>query len=249
MIKCDKIDLLKMKGSNRMNTVGIIGAMEEEVISIKRHMNVENTVAIAGMEFCVGTLKEKNVVVVKCGIGKVNAAICTQILIDKFSANCIINTGVAGGLYPEINIGDIVISSDTVQHDMDTTAFGDPKGVIPRMDNSFFEADDKLIELAKEAAENVKGEHKVYIGRIASGDQFVSSMQVKEDIYSTFTAYCAEMEGAAIAHTCYLNHVPFVVIRAISDKADQSAEVNFDEFVHVAAKNASKMIEAIIERI
>ena len=232
-----------------MNTIGIIGAMEEEVISIKRHMHVEDTFAQAGMEFFVGVLNEKKVIVVKCGIGKVNAAICTQILIDKFDVDCIINTGVAGGLYPEINIGDIVISSDTVQHDMDTTAFGDPKGVIPRMDKSFFEADARLIQLAEEAAENLKGDHKVYVGRIASGDQFVSSMQVKEDIYSTFTAYCAEMEGAAIAHTCYLNQVPFVVIRAISDKADQSAEVNFEDFVHVAARNASKMIEAIITRI
>lgn len=232
-----------------MNTVGIIGAMEEEVISIKRYMKVENTLTIAGMEFCEGILKDKKVVIVKCGIGKVNAAVCTQILIDKFDVTCIINTGVAGGLYPEINIGDIVISSDTEGHDMDTTAFGDPKGVIPCIDQSFFEADAKLIDLAKEAAENLKGNQKIYIGRIASGDQFVSSMRVKEDIYTTFTAYCAEMEGAAIAHTCYLNQVPFVVIRAISDKADQSTEVNFDEFVHLAAKNASKMIEAIIERI
>ncbi|MEG0014044.1 MAG: 5'-methylthioadenosine/adenosylhomocysteine nucleosidase [Cellulosilyticaceae bacterium] len=217
-----------------MNTVGIIGAMEEEVISIKRQMKVENTLIIAGMEFCEGILKEKKVVVVRCGIGKVNSAVCTQILIDKFDVNCIINTGVAGGLYPDINIGDIVISSDTVQHDID---------------KSFFEADAKLIELGKAAAESLIGNQKVYIGRIASGDQFISSMRVKEDIYTTFTAYCAEMEGAAIAHTCYLNQIPFVVIRSISDKADQSAEVNFDEFVHLAAKNASKMIEAIIEKI
>lgn len=217
-----------------MNTVGIIGAMEEEVISIKRQMKLENTLIIAGMEFCEGILKDKKVVVVKCSIGKVNSAVCTQILIDRFDVNCIINTGVAGGLYPDINIGDIVISSDTVQHDRD---------------KSFFEEDAKLIELAKVAAESLAGNQKVYIGRMASEDQFASSMSVKEDSYTTFTAYCAEMEGAAIAHTCYLNQIPFVVIRAISDKADQSAEVNFDEFVHLAAKNASKMIEAIIEKI
>ncbi|MGL6174664.1 MAG: 5'-methylthioadenosine/adenosylhomocysteine nucleosidase [Cellulosilyticaceae bacterium] len=232
-----------------MNKLGIIGAMEEEVISLKRYMSVEETLTIAGMEFCVGTLKDKPIVVVRCGIGKVNAAICTQVLIDKFDVEAVINTGVAGGLYPEINIGDIVISSDTVQHDMDTTAFGDPKGMIPRMNKSFFEADTRLIELAQRAAEKIQGDHKVYIGRVASGDQFISSMSVKEDIYSTFTAYCAEMEGAAIAHTCYLNQVPFVIIRSISDKADQSAEVNFEEFTHLAAKNASKMIEAIVEGI
>lgn len=232
-----------------MKRVGIIGAMEEEVISLKRKMTVQNTKDIAGMTFYEGTLSETKVIVVRCGIGKVNAAICTQVLIDKFDVNYIINTGVAGGLYPDINIGDIVISSDTVEHDMDTTAFGDERGVIPRMDTSFFKADDKLVEIAKEAALKVQGDHKVYIGRVASGDQFISSMQVKEDIYSTFTAYCAEMEGAAIAHTCYLNQIPFVIIRAISDKADQSADVNFEEFVNEAAKNASKMIEAIVSNL
>lgn len=232
-----------------MKTIGIIGAMEEEVISLKRKMTVEETIERAGMTFYKGILKNISVIVVRCGIGKVNAAICTQILIDKFEAQYIINTGVAGGLYPEINIGDIVISSDTVEHDMDVTAFGHQKGEIPRMSTSFFEADARLVEYAKSAANQLKGEHKVYIGRIASGDQFVSSLQVKENIYSTFTAYCAEMEGASIAHTCYLNQVPFVVIRAISDKADQSADINFDEFVNLAAKNASKMIEGIIEML
>lgn len=232
-----------------MKIVGIIGAMEEEVIALRRKMQVENTHTIAGMEFYEGTIDTVKVLLVRCGIGKVNAAICTQILIDRFNANYIINTGVAGGLHPDINIGDIVISSDTVEHDMDVTAFGHGKGEIPRMDRSFFEADATLVEAAQEAAENLKGEHKIFIGRIASGDQFVSSIKVKEDIYSTFTAYCAEMEGAAIAHTCYLNQVPFVVIRAISDKADHSAEVNFDEFVNLAARNASRMIEGIITSI
>ncbi|MGL4736131.1 MAG: 5'-methylthioadenosine/adenosylhomocysteine nucleosidase [Cellulosilyticaceae bacterium] len=232
-----------------MKTIGIIGAMEEEVIALRRKMQVQHNHEIATMVFYEGMMDETKVILVRCGIGKVNAAICTQILIDKFDVDYIINTGVAGGLHPEINIGDIVISSDTVQHDMDTTAFGDPKGVIPRMDCSFFEADAILVNAAKEAAESLKGEQKVFVGRIASGDQFVSSLKVKEDIYSTFTAYCAEMEGAAIAHACYLNHVPFVVIRAISDKADHSAEMNFDEFVNLAARNASRMIEGIVKTI
>ncbi|MGL4345253.1 MAG: 5'-methylthioadenosine/adenosylhomocysteine nucleosidase [Cellulosilyticaceae bacterium] len=232
-----------------MKTIGIIGAMEEEVIALRRKMQVQNTHQIATMEFYEGVMGQVKVILVRCGIGKVNAAICTQILIDRFDTNYIINTGVAGGLHPDVNIGDIVISSDTVQHDMDTTAFGDAKGVIPRMDCSFFAADEMLVKAAQTAAEALKGEQNIFVGRIASGDQFVSSMKVKEDIYSTFTAYCAEMEGAAIAHACYLNHVPFVVIRAISDKADHSAEVNFDEFVNLAARNASRMIEGIIEAI
>jgi adenosylhomocysteine nucleosidase len=227
--------------------IGIIGAMDEEVISLKRKMKIRETKITASMEFCTGTMNDKEIVVVRCGIGKVNAAVCTQILVNQFDVKCIINTGVAGGLYPEINIGDIVISSDTVEHDMDASAVGNPRGEIPRMNKTYFEADKRLVEIAQNAAKNLAGDHKVFVGRIASGDQFISSIKVKEEIYSTFTAYCAEMEGAAIAHTCYLNQIPFVIIRAISDKADHSADVNFEEFVNVAAKNASKMIEGIIE--
>lgn len=229
--------------------IGIIGAMDEEVISLKRKMDVKEEREIAGMTFFVGTVAEKEVAVVRCGIGKVNAAVCTQILADIFNVEYVINTGVAGGLYPELNIGDIVVSSDTVEHDMDASAVGNPRGEIPRMHKTYFEADEKLIEAAKRVAEGLKGNHKVFVGRIASGDQFICSMKVKEDIYSTFTAYCAEMEGAAIAHTCFLNKIPFVVIRAISDKADQSADVSFEEFVDVAAKNASRMIEGIIKTL
>ncbi|MDF2594051.1 MAG: nucleosidase [Clostridia bacterium] len=229
--------------------IGIIGAMDEEVISLKRKMNITHTTVIASMEFCQGTMNDKELVVVRCGIGKVNAAVCTQVLIDRFDADCIINTGVAGGLHPDINIGDIVISSDTVEHDMDASAVGNPRGEIPRMNKTYFEADEKLVTVAKAAAQNLEGSHKVVIGRVASGDQFISSIKVKEDIYSTFTAYCAEMEGAAIAHTCYLNQIPFVIIRAISDKADHSADVNFEEFVYVAARNASKMIESILANL
>lgn len=229
--------------------IGIIGAMDEEVISLKRKMQVTEQREIAGMEFFIGTVGDRQVAVVRCGIGKVNAAVCTQILVDHFKVEYVINTGVAGALYPELNIGDIVVSSDTVEHDMDASAVGNPRGEIPRMKKTYFEADAKLIETAKVAAEKLKGEHKVYVGRIASGDQFICSMKVKEDIYTTFTAYCAEMEGAAIAHTCFLNQVPFVVIRAISDKADQSADVNFEEFVDVAARNASRMIEYILKSL
>ena len=223
--------------------------MEEEITVIRRNMTIKNTRNIASMEFYEGEIEGQKIVLVRCGIGKVNAAVCTQVLIDLFNVSYIINTGVAGGLHPDINIGDIVISSDTVEHDMDVTAFGHSKGYIPRMDMTFFEADQWLVEIAKKAADEIKAEHKVYVGRIASGDQFVSSMKVKDEIYSNFTAYCAEMEGAAIAHTCFLNEIPFVVIRAISDKADLSAEVNFDDFVNLAAKNASKMIEVMILEI
>ena len=232
-----------------MNTIGIIGAMEEEIIAIRRKMDIKNTITIASIEFYLGEINGQNIILVRCGIGKVNAAICTQIMIDHFKVAYIINTGVAGGLYPKINIGDIIISSDTVEHDMDVTTFGHKRGFIPRMNQHFFEADKWLVEIAENAAKKAKGDHKVYIARIASGDQFISSMKIKEDIYTTFTAYCAEMEGAAIAHTCFLNKVPFVIIRAISDKADQSAEVNFDDFVNLAARNASFIIEEMVKEI
>lgn len=213
--------------------IGIICAMDEEIIALKRKMTVTEQREIAGMTFMLGTVKEKEVVAVRCGLGKVNAAICTQILIDVFNAKYIINTGVAGGLYPELNIGDIVVSSDTEEHDIDISAY--------------FEANRELVQKAQEAAEKIKGNHKVYTGRIASDDQFICSMKVKEDVYTTFTAYCAEMEGAAIAHTCYLNQVQFVIVRVISDKADPSADVNFEDFVDVAARNTSRIIANILE--
>lgn len=232
-----------------MKKIGIIGAMEEEIIVIRRKMTITETKNIASMAFYVGEMDGQKIVLVRCGIGKVNAAVCTQVLIDLFDVTYIINTGVAGGLHPDINIGDIIISSDTVEHDMDVTAFGHEKGFIPRMDKTFFEADKWLVDMAQKAAEGISGDHKVYVGRIASGDQFVSSMRVKEEIYTNFTAYCAEMEGAAIAHTCFLNQVPFVVIRAISDKADQSADINFDDFVNLAARNSSRIIEEMIKKI
>lgn len=211
--------------------IGIIGAMDEEVISLKRKMHVIEQREIAGMNFFIGTIGDKEAVVVRCGSGKVNAAICTQILVDLFAVEYVISTGVAGGLYPELNIGDIVVSSDTLEH------------------KTYFEADAKLLQIAKEAAENIKGNHKVFIGCIASDDPFICSMRVKEEICSTFTTYCAEMEGAAIAHTCFLNQVPFVMVRVISDKADQSADVNFEEFVDEAARNESKIIEGILHAL
>lgn len=217
-----------------MKTIGIIGAMEEEVISLRRKMELKEIHQIAGMDFYEGTMKEAQVVVVKGGNGQVNAAVCTQILIDRFNTEYIINTGVAGGLHPDVNIGDLVISSDTVEGDTE---------------DSFIKADNLLVEHAKNAANEVIKEHKIWIGRIVSGDQFVASIKVKQDIYTTFTAYCTEMEGAAIAHTCYLNKVPFVIIRTISDKADSRTEMNFEEFVDLAARNASKVIESIIAHI
>lgn len=229
--------------------IGIIGAMDEEVDELKEIMECHNTTDQAGLTFYTGLLHGEKVVVVRCGIGKVNAAICTQVLIDQYDVNVIVNVGVAGALHKTLDIGDIVISSDAVYHDFDTTAFGHKKGIIPRMDESFFKADEEMIKLAKEAGENLPSNPNIFVQRIVSGDQFVASKELKEEIIKEFDAYCTEMEGAAIAHTCYLNQIPFVIIRAISDKADHSAEINFNEFVIKAAKNSSLMIQNILQNL
>lgn len=231
-----------------LNTIGIIGAMDEEVAFIKDVTEIVSAKNILGLDFFVGKYGSNSIVIVKCGIGKVNAAACTQVMIDHFAVDCVINVGVAGAIFKDLKIGDVVISSDTVQHDMDTSSLGDPVGVIPRMDESFFKADEKLIELAKNAGKQLEG-HNVYVGRIASGDQFISSTERKNYIWNTFKGYCAEMEGAAIAHVCYLNKIPFVIIRSISDNADGEAGISYSEFIGTAVKNSSVILKDLLENI
>ncbi|TCK86754.1 adenosylhomocysteine nucleosidase [Natranaerovirga hydrolytica] len=232
-----------------MKTIGIIGAMEEEISLLKETMLLERSEEIATMTFYEGTIKDKKVVVVRSGIGKVNAAVCTQVLIDQYNVEGIINTGVAGGLNAKVNIGDVVISKDTMQHDMDATGFGYKLGEVPRMETSIFKADEMLIELAKKASEKSNKENKVFVERIVSGDQFISSKEKKDRLLDIFNGYCTEMEGAAIAQVCYLNAVPFVIIRAISDKADDSAEINFNEFVIKAANHSCNMLQYMLEAL
>ena len=211
-------------------TIGIIGAMEEEVAVLKQEMNIEETVDYASMRFCKGTLCGKNVVIVRSGIGKVNAAICAQVLADRFNVDILINTGIAGSLDAAIDIGDMVISTDLVEHDMDATIFGDPLGQVPRMDTFSFPAAASLIEKAVAANEEANPDIKTFTGRIVSGDQFVSSAEVKEKLVKNFGGKCTEMEGAAIAHAAYLNKISCVIIRAISDKADNSATMDYPTF-------------------
>ena len=227
--------------------LGIIGAMDEEVAKVKEHMEHVTVTKKASMEFYQGKLKGKDVIVVRSGIGKVNAGICAQILVDMFHVDGIINTGIAGSLRNEINIGDIVISTDTVQHDMDAVAFGYPMGQIPRMDVFSFQADNDLIDLAKKSCERVNQDITVHQGRIVSGDQFVSSKEKKEWILEHFDGYCTEMEGAAIAQVAYLNQVPFVIIRAISDKADDSAHMDYPAFEAMAIANSVKLLLEMVE--
>ena len=232
-----------------MSTVGIIGAMEVEVETLKKHMKVRRTVKKAHMEFCEGVLGGKEVVVVRSGIGKVNAAVCTQILVDDFKADTVINTGIAGSLKAEINIGDIVVSTDLVHHDMDAVNFGYPLGQIPQMDTFSFKADERLVELAEKACHEVNPEIQVFRGRIVSGDQFIADKAVKNRITENFQGYCTEMEGAAIGQAAYLNGIPFLVVRAISDKADGSANMDYAEFEMAAIEHSVKLTVGMIQAL
>ncbi|WP_312428536.1 5'-methylthioadenosine/adenosylhomocysteine nucleosidase [Lacrimispora sp.] len=228
--------------------LGIIGAMDVEVAEVKKAMEDVTVVTIAAMDFYRGILKGKEAVVVRSGIGKVNAAICTQILADHYHVTAVINTGIAGSLKNEINIGDVVLSTDTVHHDMDATGFGYPAGQIPQMKEFAFQADERLRNLAEECCRKVNPEIEVFTGRVVSGDQFISDKVKKQWIGDTFGGYCTEMEGAAIAQAAYLNHIPFLIIRAISDKADDSANMDYSEFEEKAVKHSVNLILAIAER-
>lgn len=229
--------------------IGIIGAMDEEVSQIVEVMELTETYERASMKFMKGTLNGKDVVIVRSGIGKVNAAVCTQLLVDKFNVDCVINTGIAGSLNSMINIGDVVLSEDVIHHDMDATGFGYPLGQIPRMDTLSFEADKHLVELAREACAKVVPEIGIFVGRIVSGDQFISDKDTKKHIVTNFGGYCTEMEGAAIAQTAYLNHIPFLILRAISDKADDSATMDYPEFEAMAIKNSVEILKELVARI
>lgn len=230
-----------------MNIIGIIGAMEEEVELLKEKMTDTVIIEKAGMKFVKGTLKGQTAVVVRSGIGKVNAGICTQILADEFQVGAVINTGIAGSLKAEINIGDIVLSTDTMQHDVDAREFGYPLGQIPRMETLAFEADENLRKLAKEVCEEVNPDIQVFEGRVASGDQFVADKETKERIIENTQAYCTEMEGAAIGQAAYLNKIPYLVIRAISDKADDSAHVDYPTFERQAIRHTVNLVSRMME--
>lgn len=229
--------------------IGIIGAMDEEVAVLRSEMEVEETVEQASMTFNRGKLCGREVVIVCSGIGKVNAAVCAQILADRFHVDVLINTGIAGSLDAAIDIGDMVISTDAMHHDMDATVFGDPAGQVPRMDTLSFPADKELIEKAKTANEEENPDIHTFTGRIASGDQFISSPDVKERIISLFGARCVEMEGAAIAHVAYLNKIPYVIVRAISDKADNSATMDYPEFEKQAIQHSVRLVRSLLPRI
>lgn len=229
------------------DAIGIIGAMEPEVRTLKEAANIQKTTTVAGMDFCEGKLGDKDVVIVQCGIGKVNAGVCANTLINDFGCTKIINTGVAGSLDNNIDIGDIVVSTDTVQHDFDVEAIGFARGEIPYTGLYAFPADENLRAAAVRAVSEAAPEISVFEGRVCSGDQFISTKEQKDTIINNFGGMCCEMEGAAIGQVCYLNETPFVVIRAISDKPDETEIVEYKEFEKTAAEHCAKIVQHMIE--
>lgn len=227
--------------------IGIIGAMVEEIELLHKHVEKTGSFVKAGIEYVEGSLHGRQVVFCKSGVGKVNAAVCTQLLIDA-GVDCVLFTGVAGAVDPSLNIGDIVVSTSCLQHDMDVTALGFARGQIPFQDVWEFRAAADLVELATNAAEKLFPGRSAK-GKVLSGDQFVSSRETVKALHDELNGACTEMEGAALAQVCVMNDIPFVVIRSMSDKADGSAHVNFAEFTVQASVNSHQIIDEMLQHI
>lgn len=228
--------------------IGIIGAMKEEIALFLEHMEQVETTEKARIQFLEGLLHNQRIVLCKSGVGKVNAAVTTQILIDTYGVDCIIFTGVAGAVHPDLNVGDIVISSELMQHDMDVTALGFPRGTIPYEEVSLFVSDERLKQAALDAS-NELFPGQVQVGRVLSGDQFIASRDTVAKLYSELQGTCTEMEGAAVAQVCAMNSIPQVVIRSMSDKADGSAEVNFAQFTLQASENSYRIVDHMLKHL
>ena len=228
---------------------GLIGAMPEEVSALRQAASVSRTVKIAGMEFCEGRLEGRDAVIVQCGMGKVNAGVCAQTLISVFGVTHVLNTGVAGSLDASMDVGDFVVSEDAVEHDFDVSPIGFQRGEIPYTGLYAFPADERLRQAAAEAVRRCAPEVGVHVGRVCSGDQFIASAAQKDAIVSRFGGLCCEMEGAAVAQVCHLNGVPFVILRAISDKADDESGVDFAVFSAEAAKRCAAVVRDMLAHL
>ncbi len=233
-----------------MRKLGIIGAMAVEVETLRNSLQEMSAVQRAGITFYQGRLEGLPVVVAQCGVGKVNAAVCVQILCDCFEVTHIVNTGVAGSLCADLDIGDFVIGCDAMYHDFDCHNLNPdyPVGQVPGMAVHAYPADKTLVDYAYDAAQQVCEGH-ARIGRVASGDQFICSKGIKQEIIENTQGLCTEMEGAAIAHAAWRNEVPFVVIRAISDKADDSAEMDYPTFENIAARRCAEVTRLLAKRL
>ncbi len=230
--------------------IGLIGAMAEEVTLFKENMRVDETRTFARMQFLRGELHDQEVVLLQSGIGKVNATIGTQIMIDRFEIEQVIFTGLAGSLVPHLSRGDIVVSNYVVQYDFDLTAFGRRHGELPDV-GRMIEADPRLTKLAcyafDDAFKDVPGAPRLLVGTIASGDRFVSDKRKIDWLQREFGAVATEMEGAAVGYTCFVNDVPFVTLRTISDSAGSDATEEFDDYLKTASNNSYKIASSILE--
>lgn len=233
-----------------MEIIGIIGAMDSEVRDLCEQLQNKKCTDYAGLKYFSGTLGGKDVIVVKSGIGKVNAALCAQAMILKFGATKIINTGIAGALGSGLGVFDFVVSTFAVYHDFDTTAFGYKLGQVPGMEEQF-PADKTLVNAAITAFKNTdfSKEHKIVQGLVASGDQFISAGEKKNFIKENFNPSCVEMEGCAIAHACYLNKVPFVIVRCMSDMADETVEQTYSFNEDVCALASANLVKEMISNL
>lgn len=229
-------------------TIGIIGAMQEEIELLLAELQDKTTDQHAGITYHSGTFQGKKVVLTRSGVGKVNAAVCTQILVDRFRTNAVIFTGVAGAVDPSLNIGDIVISTSSLQHDVDVTALGFQRGMIPYQEVSEYPSDSHLVKLAEEAG-NAVYPGRCHKGKVLSGDQFIADRTVVKGLYEELSGACTEMEGASVAQVCFMNSIPHVIIRTMSDKADGSAHVNFAEFTVEAANRSFAIVNEMIKQL
>ncbi len=230
-----------------MKKLGIIGAMDVEVAILKEQMEHPVVSTHAGSSFWEGTLCGLPVVVVQCGVGKVNAALCVQILADLFAVTHIVNTGIAGSLDAGLDIGDIAIATDAMYHDFEVAPFGYARGQVPGMDVHAFPMDGELREFAVKACEALGIRYQ--LGRVVTGDRFICESAEKADIVSTVGGICTEMEGAAIAHAAYRNGLPILILRAISDKADDSATVEYPVFEARAAKHCAALTRSLAKAL
>ena len=226
-----------------MKKIGIIGAMTPEIELLKNKIDINREDNIAGFDFFLGSIDDKDVIITRCGEGKVNAASCTQILIDRFEVDSIINTGIAGGLHESVKICDVVISNNVTHHDVRKA----------QMENCFpyrdcFESDEKLIEVAVKACKSHQSENWNYhIGRIVSGESFIQDSKIKKNLLRDYSPHCVEMEGSAIGHVAYINNIPFVVIRSISDNADDEATISYNDFETIAANKSAEIVLSMLQ--
>lgn len=240
-----------------MKKIGIIGAMETEVDYLKKLAEKNGgikTSQAGSLTFVEGVINGRAVVIVKSGVGKVNAALCAQRLIIQFGVTHVINTGIAGAMAKGLGVLDFVVSADAVYHDMDATQWGYAATVIPQMEVSAFQGDPAMIQAAQATFDENKDKtpfsgHKLLAGRIASGDQFIAEAGRKQHILDTCNPSCVEMEGAAIAHACYLCHTPFIVLRCMSDMADDDGKSTYEFSENTAAEMSAKLVEGILKRL